>query len=135
MEKIAIKYNLEVFSMENLETYVSINQENNILQAWKLWTGGKGLELMDSSSSGSYSPDELLRCIQVGLLCVQEQAEDRPTMATVLLMLNSETTTLPQPKNPGFCLGRRPIETDSSSSKHDESFTLNQITVTMVDGR
>lgn len=135
MEKIAIKYNFEVFSMENLETYVSINQENNILQAWKLWTEGKGLELMDSSSSGSYSPDELLRCIQVGLLCVQEQAEDRPTMATVLLMLNSETTTLPQPKTPGFCLGRRPIETDSSSSKHDESFTLNQITVTMVDGR
>lgn len=90
---------------------------------------------MDISAGGSYSIDEVLRCIQVGLLCVQEQAEERPTMSTVLLMLSSENTTLPQPKHPGFCLGRRPAESDSSSSKQDESHTLNQLTVTILDGR
>ncbi len=93
------------------------------------------MELIDSSINNSYSPSEVLRCIQVGLLCVQERAEDRPTMSTVVLMLSSETATMTQPKNPGFCLGRNPMETDSSSSKQDESCTVNQVTVTMLDAR
>ncbi|KAK6283670.1 hypothetical protein POUND7_002622 [Theobroma cacao] len=38
------------------------------------------------------------------------------------------------PKTPGFCLGRRStLETDSSNSKQDESCTVNQVTVTMLD--
>ncbi|KAI9198809.1 hypothetical protein LWI28_022438 [Acer negundo] len=48
---------------------------------------------------------------------------------------DSETATMPHPKTPGFCLGRNPIETDSSSSKQDETFTVNQVTVTMLDAR
>jgi hypothetical protein len=100
-----------------------------------LWNEGNALELIDSSIANSYSPSEVFRCIQVGLLCVQERAEDRPTMASVVLMLSSETATIAQPKNPGFCLGSNPVETDSSSSKQDESCTVNQVTVTMVDGR
>jgi hypothetical protein len=126
---------LEIVSgKKNRGFYYMNNQENLLGYAWKLWREEKGIEMIDSATSNSYSSDELLRCVQVGLLCVQEHAEDRPTMATVVLMLNSESTTLPQPKNPGFCLGRR-AETDSSSSKQDESFTLNQISVTMLDGR
>lgn len=93
------------------------------------------MELIDSSIGNSYSPSEVLRCIQVGLLCVQERAEDRPTMSSVVLMLSSENATMPQPKNPGFCLGRNPAENDSSSSKQDSSCTVNQVTVTMLDGR
>lgn len=93
------------------------------------------MELIDSSIDNSYSQSEVLRCIQVGLLCVQERAEDRPTMSSVVLMLSSETATITQPKNPGFCLGSNPIETDSSSSKQEESCTVNQVTVTMLDGR
>lgn len=105
------------------------------LQAWKLWKEKKGLEIVDSSVGDSYSASEVLRCIQVGLLCVQESAEDRPTMSSVVLMLSSETASMPHPKNPGFCLGRNPIEADSSSSKQDESCTVNQVTVTMLDAR
>ena len=82
-----------------------------------------------------YSIHEVLRCIQVGLLCVQERAEDRPTMASVVLMLSSESASLPQPKLPGFCMGWNPNETDSSSSKQDESFTVNHVTVTMLNAR
>lgn len=94
------------------------------------------MELIDSSIiDNSYLSSEVLRCIQVGLLCVQERAEDRPTMSSVVLMLSSETATIAQPKNPGFCLGSNPIETDSSSSKQDESCSVNHVTVTMVDGR
>lgn len=84
----------------------------------------------------SFSIHEVLRCLQVGLLCVQERAEDRPTMASVVLMLGSESASLPLPKLPGFCMGWNPNETDSSSSKQDDvSFTVNQVTVTTLNAR
>ena len=109
---------------------------SKLLQAWNLWKEGKALELIDSSVGNSYPASEVLRCIQVGLLCVQERAEDRPTMSSVVLMLSSETATMPQPKNPGFCLGRNPVEADSSTSKQeDQTCTVNNVTVTMLDGR
>ena len=105
------------------------------LQAWKQWNEGSALELIDPSIGNSYSPSEVLRCIHVGLLCVQERAEDRPTMSSVVLMLSSEAALMPQPRNPGFSLGRNPPETDSSSSKQDETFSVNRVTVTMLDAR
>lgn len=109
-----------------------------LLQAWRSWKEGKGLGLIDSAAGDAYHEHEVLRCIQVGLLCVQERAEDRPSMSTVLLMLSSDTATMHQPKTPGFCLGRgrNTLETDSSTSKaDDQSCTVNQVTVTMLDAR
>ncbi|KZV20527.1 hypothetical protein F511_21041 [Dorcoceras hygrometricum] len=127
---------LEIVSgKKNRGFYQTNNHLNLLAYAWGLYREGRALELKDSDSGKSYSASEVMRCIQVGLLCVQEHAEDRPNMSTVVLMLSSETASMPQPKNPGFCLGRRPLETDSSSSKPDESCTVNQVTVTMVDGR
>ncbi|KAL3519604.1 hypothetical protein ACH5RR_017753 [Cinchona calisaya] len=127
---------LEIVSgMKNRGFYHMDNQLNLLAHAWKLWREGRGLELMDSAAGEKCSTFEVIRCIQVGLLCVQEQAEDRPNMATVVLMLSSESASLPQPKHPGFCVGRRPNETSSSSSKQDESCTVNQVTVTILDGR
>lgn len=110
-------------------------------QVWRNWKEGKGLEVVDpiivDSSSSTFRPREILRCIQIGLLCVQERAEDRPTMSSVVLMLGSETTAIPQPRAPGYCVGRSPLDTDSSSSKqrHDESWSVNQITVSVIEGR
>ncbi|KAK6124445.1 hypothetical protein DH2020_041822 [Rehmannia glutinosa] len=127
---------LEIVSgTKNRGFYQTNNQLNLLAYAWKLYREGRGLELMDSAAGESYSASEVMRCIQVGLLCVQEHAEDRPNMSTVVLMLSSDFVSMPQPKNPGYCLGRRPVETESSSSKQDESCTVNQVTVTMLDGR
>ncbi|XP_027348623.1 receptor-like serine/threonine-protein kinase SD1-8 isoform X3 [Abrus precatorius] len=127
---------LEIISGKKNRGFYYANKELNLLgHTWKLWKEGNALELIDSSIDNSYSPSDVHRCIQVGLLCVQERAEDRPTMSSVVLMLSSDTASMPQPKNPGFCLGRNPMETDTSSSKQDESCTVNQVTVTMVDAR
>ncbi|PNY08866.1 serine/threonine protein kinase, partial [Trifolium pratense] len=109
---------MEIISGKKNRGFYSANKELNLLgHSWKLWKEGNALELIDSSIDNSYSHSEVLRCIQVGLLCVQERAEDRPTMSSVVLMLSSETATIAEPKNPGFCLGSTPIETDSSSTK------------------
>ncbi|XP_042031191.1 cysteine-rich receptor-like protein kinase 29 [Salvia splendens] len=81
--------------------------------AWKSWQEGRGEELVDPflrSGSGSGSTNEMLRCIHIGLLCVQEDAADRPTMASVVLMLSSFSITLNLPSEPEFYAdtGERP---------------------------
>ncbi|KAI8001008.1 Receptor-like serine/threonine-protein kinase SD1-8 [Camellia lanceoleosa] len=127
---------LEIISGKKNRGFYNANQELNLLgHAWKLWRERKVLEIMDTSVGESNATCEVMRCIHVGLLCVQERAEDRPSMASVVLMLSSETASMSQPKHPGFCLGRQRVETDSLSSKQDESCTLNHVTVTILDGR
>ncbi|XP_048490539.1 receptor-like serine/threonine-protein kinase SD1-8 isoform X4 [Beta vulgaris subsp. vulgaris] len=128
---------LEIISGTKNRGFYNADHELNLLgYSWKLWREGKGTELLDKVMGESFSIHEVLRCLQVGLLCVQERAEDRPTMASVVLMLGSESASLPLPKLPGFCMGWNPNETDSSSSKQDDvSFTVNQVTVTTLNAR
>ncbi|KAG6392296.1 hypothetical protein SASPL_146511 [Salvia splendens] len=76
---------------------------NLISFAWRSWQEGRGGEVVDPFlRSGSGSPNEMLRCIHIGLLCVQEDATDRPTMASVVLMLSSFSVTLDLPSEPAF---------------------------------
>ena len=75
---------------------------NGLLQTWKQWKSGTPMELLDPSLSHSYSRNEVIRCIHMGLLCVQEDPANRPTMATIVLMLNSYSVTLPLPQQPAF---------------------------------
>lgn len=77
---------------------------------------------------------EALRCIQVGLLCVQQRPEERLTMSSVLLMLDSETALLPQPGRPGFYAERCLPETDSSSVGRMNSVS-NEISVKLFESR
>lgn len=101
--------------------------------AWKLWSEDRSLELIDQTMEFDDSVGEVLRCMQVGLLCVQEGSDDRPTMASVVLMLSSEGMTLPQPKKPGFYpRGGSKVREFSTS---DNISTGNEITLTMVQGR
>ncbi|XP_056172134.1 cysteine-rich receptor-like protein kinase 29 [Syzygium oleosum] len=70
---------------------------------WKNWREGSISNIIDPSITFGPST-EIMRCIQIGLLCVQENASSRPTMASVLLMLNSHSVTLQVPLKPAFFL-------------------------------
>ncbi|KAJ9179163.1 hypothetical protein P3X46_010982 [Hevea brasiliensis] len=72
--------------------------------AWELWSEGRGLQLMDPTLEESCSYSEVLRCIHVGLLSVQDQATDRPTTSDIVSMLTNETLNLPAPRQPAFFL-------------------------------
>ncbi|KAM0952368.1 putative protein kinase RLK-Pelle-DLSV family [Dioscorea sansibarensis] len=126
---------LEIISAKkNRGIYLSDPKLNLLGHAWSLWKDGNALELVDESLGFAFPMAEVLRCIKVGLLCVQERPEDRPTMSNVVLMLGSESATLPNPRQPGFVTARVPLEVDSSSSKQD-SVSINEISVTMFQGR
>ena len=101
-------------------------------KAWELWSDNKALEIVDSSMANSCLASEALRCIQVGLLCVQDRTTDRPSMSTVVFMLSNETF-VPSPKQPTFSVRRTDIDTDNSSSGIKSS--VNEVTVTTLNAR
>lgn len=94
----------------------------------------KPLQLIDSNLGDCFVVSEVLRCIHVGLLCVQKRPENRPSMSSVVLMLGSENP-LPQPKQPGFFTERNLPESDSNSSTHHESASTNGVTISLLEAR
>ena len=88
-------------------------------------------DLLDPTLHESCIEDQFMKCVKVGLLCVQEDPGDRPTMSSIVTMLDSETATVPTPQQPAFVLRRGSNEASSSSSKPE---TRPEITVTL-EGR
>ncbi|KAJ4745365.1 Serine/threonine-protein kinase [Rhynchospora pubera] len=123
---------LEIISGKKNRGIFSVEPSLNLLSyAWTLWKDGKALELLDSSiSSNSNNNLQIMRCIQVGLLCVQDRQEDRPHMSEVVLMLNSLNTSLPEPKQPVYFSVR-----DASDMESSSSCTVSDITVTVIEPR
>ena len=100
-----------------------------------LWNEGKALNLIDMCLKDSYVESQVLRCIQVGLLCVQKFPNDRPTMSSIVFMLENEGAVLPQPKQPGFFVERSSSDDGSSSLTDQESYSENVASITMPCGR
>ncbi|XP_030939533.1 G-type lectin S-receptor-like serine/threonine-protein kinase At1g11410 [Quercus lobata] len=98
-----------------------------IEHVWDLWREGKAMEIVDASLGETYPANEVLRCIQIGLLCVQEHARDRPTMLTIVFMLGNDTP-LPSPKQPAF------IST-STNNIRDMLTSINEVSISEIDGR
>ena len=61
-------------------------------------------QLLEGCPADGRRPQEILRCVHVGLLCVQEDPHLRPGMASVVVMLNSRSITLPAPTAPAFAV-------------------------------
>ena len=89
---------------------------------------------MDEVLKEGCTPFEVIRCIQVGLLCVQQRPEDRPDMSSVVLMLNGEKL-LPKPKVPGFYIERGVTLEVDSLPENCTVFSANEISITMLDAR
>ncbi|CAN6350601.1 unnamed protein product [Urochloa humidicola] len=74
------------------------------MQVWGHWSRGSVPQLLEGSPADGPGPQEMLRCIHVGLLCVQADPHLRPSMASVVVMLNSCSITLPVPAEPAFMI-------------------------------
>ncbi|XP_077224582.1 cysteine-rich receptor-like protein kinase 8 isoform X3 [Tasmannia lanceolata] len=117
--------------------------------AWQHWTEGIAHKLIDRNLNEQCIRQEVLRCVLMGLLCVQGDAAERPTMSTVVLMLNSFSSTLPIPSPPAFFIEGSQMESDvlrnnsvvngMESSDHFNSkfkpYSLNEASITELDPR
>ncbi|KAF6996091.1 hypothetical protein CFC21_012481 [Triticum aestivum] len=91
----------------NFAQYPGTNGEDLLTTVWRHWNRGSVSGLLDGCSADGLQPTEMLRCIHVGLLCVQEDAHLRPGMAAVVVMLNSRSITLPVPTPPAYVVSGR----------------------------
>ncbi|KAF7074210.1 hypothetical protein CFC21_079114 [Triticum aestivum] len=99
--------------------------------SWNMWKEARTSELPDSSILDT-SSDEVLLCVHVALLCVQENPDDRPLMSSVVFVLENGSSTLTSPNRPAYFARQsaavNQIRTDIQTS-------VNSFTLTEIEGR
>ena len=94
---------------------------------WKNWRERTALDVVDPTLKAT-STTEIMQCINIGLLCVQENIADRPTMALVIHMFNSYSISLPIPSRPGIFTHNN-VESDLSTNQSIQA-SANQASIT-----
>ncbi|XP_013664124.2 cysteine-rich receptor-like protein kinase 10 isoform X1 [Brassica napus] len=118
---------LEIISGRKNTSFDETNNSHDLVTyAWRLWNNGTALDLVDPIIVDNCNKSEVVRCIHIGLLCVQEDPIDRPALSTILVMFTSNTMNLPVPRRPGFFYHTRPKDPlDSDQSTASKSFTVS----------
>ncbi|XP_050157381.1 cysteine-rich receptor-like protein kinase 29 isoform X1 [Malus sylvestris] len=97
------------------------NVEDLLSYAWKSWKEDTASNVIDPMLKSGSIP-EIMRCVHIGLLCVQQNIADRPTMAAAILMLTSNSVDLPVPSQPAFFMdGGIESSSDTSLAWEDKS--------------
>ncbi|KAM3280524.1 hypothetical protein ACQJBY_047360 [Aegilops geniculata] len=106
---------------------------NLIGYAWQLFEEERWTELVDAALIPSGGSSEMMRSINIALLCVQEDAIDRPTMLDVVAMLSSKTMVLNKPKHPAYysisSVGNK------EASAGTKSCSFNDVTISTITPR
>ncbi|CAL4980161.1 unnamed protein product [Urochloa decumbens] len=124
---------LEIISGKKTSSFHGYGDFISLLgYAWQLWKDGLWLQLVDTSLVTEVHTQAMMKCINIALLCVQENAADRPSMSNVVNMLSSENMTLPEPKHPAYFHIR--VGTEEVSIVLEPS-SLNNVTMSALDGR
>ncbi|KAG8080250.1 hypothetical protein GUJ93_ZPchr0007g3768 [Zizania palustris] len=118
---------------------------NLLSYVWSCWTKGEISPLIDQSLEGHFQ-SQALRCIHIGLLCVQSDPDDRPDIPSVIFMLTRDNMELQSPTQPAFFFDRdsnsasqqsdqRVFVYDRSGAIYEEDISVNGITLTEVHAR
>ncbi|KAG1331493.1 cysteine-rich receptor-like protein kinase 10 [Cocos nucifera] len=115
---------------------------------WEQWNKGTVLKILDPCLCNNCQTTEVLRCIQIGLLCVQESPSDRPDMSTVIMMLNSDAVSIQAPSRPAFSIGQSVMDSYANSNEFDLRdgicnqyldrlipMSLNEVSITELEPR
>lgn len=94
--------------------------------------------LIDPILSGNSKAD-ILRCLQIGLLCVQQDIVERPPMSAVVTMLSSYSISIPTPSQPAAIVGSdmniaESSETSSSWVQSSREVTSEESRTKYVEG-
>ncbi|XP_023912663.2 receptor-like serine/threonine-protein kinase SD1-8 isoform X2 [Quercus suber] len=125
---------LEILSGKKNTGFYQSDSINLIGYAWDLWRSNRSLELMDPILGDVPPVNVVLSYINIALLCVQENAVDRPTISDVILMFNKEPALLPSPKKPAFSFARG-MEDLGTSKRKPEICSINDVTVSILEAR
>ncbi|KAF7154047.1 hypothetical protein RHSIM_Rhsim01G0047100 [Rhododendron simsii] len=108
---------LQIISGKRNNCLHGLHEDLKLLDyAYDLWRCGKGMEFMDPSLDDTNSSYKLVRCMQIALLCVQENSADRPSMLELSVMLKNETASMNTPRRPAFSARRDEDEDEVQES-------------------
>ncbi|XP_020080794.1 cysteine-rich receptor-like protein kinase 25 isoform X2 [Ananas comosus] len=134
-----------VTGRRNARSQETIHSEDVLSYVWKHWTEGTAHEVLDPSLGGQCRLQDVLRCIHIGLLCVQDDPSNRPSMTSVVLMLSSLSFTLPAPSAPAFVIlhgstadNTEAIETDASGGlqrRTTRAVSVNDVSISEFEPR
>ena len=98
------------------------------MQAQESWNQHKIKEDLLDSTVGQPEPEILLqleRCVQVGVLCMQQSPADRPSMAEAVAMLTTNgSSSSSQARRPDSSAAASPLATQATSGAHGDSIYL-----------
>ncbi|PON52365.1 Tyrosine-protein kinase [Trema orientale] len=127
---------LQIISGKRTAFFYRINEDLNLLEyAYELWKEGKGMEFMDPSLEDTLSPCKLIKCMQIALLCVQENAKDRPSMLEVSSMLKNENVEMAIPKWPAFASRNEYHDRGPKATSRPYTSSVNDATISEVVAR
>lgn len=124
----------------NIQNYPHFSRILN--QVWNLNGSGNMTEAVDPSIKGKFPQEGATRLLQIGLICVQANAELRPSMSMVVALLIGEGE-IPRPTQPPF-LNSSSAEFENPFSKEGTYFfrphsstqsSGNEITESIVEPR
>ncbi|KAF8719397.1 hypothetical protein HU200_024107 [Digitaria exilis] len=120
----------------NTYTHASGPSEDLLTYVWRHWSRGTVQPLLEGCPAEGRRPQEILRCVHVGLLCVQEGPQLRPSMASVVVMLNSRSITLPAPAAPAFAAAGVVRSDDREDPRvGSREHSVNDVSVSVVEPR
>uniref|UniRef100_A0A2C9U814 Uncharacterized protein n=2 Tax=Manihot esculenta TaxID=3983 RepID=A0A2C9U814_MANES len=128
---------LEIISGQNINKF-QIDEEGSLLTyAWENWNAGTASKIIDPVLVGAASTNEILRCVQIGLLCIQEDAAKRPTMASVILMLDSCSAVISELSRPAYFLHsqQEPITIGTQSKRRSAQPSANECSISEMEPR
>ncbi|GLJ54940.1 hypothetical protein SUGI_1179480 [Cryptomeria japonica] len=134
---------------KNIDKRLSQEFQSLIEWVWRSYKRGNIMDVIDKEMIESFSSEQVLRCIHVGLLCTQEDALVRPPMTSVhAMLLNS--SAIQNPTNPAYInvveedvslpistsTYRTTIITSTDSSPTRVIYpSINNVTITDLDSR
>ncbi|XP_029124670.1 cysteine-rich receptor-like protein kinase 10 [Cajanus cajan] len=123
---------------KNLGSYEPHHVDDGLRNfVWRHWMNETPLNTLDPKLKEDHSHIEVIKCIQIGLLCVQDYPNDRPSMMTIVSYLISNLVELPSPKEPTFFLHNKmdPIVAHASSRRitnYSTSFSINEMSMSDI---
>lgn len=127
---------LEIVTGRRNSGFYEADQDVDLINVtWEHWTRENAMELIDTSLRNCCPIDQSLKCIHIGLLCVQQKPADRPSMSAVNLMLTSNDVHLPSPSRPAFWTQENGANSEQNLVGNARPASSNEVTITELAPR
>ncbi|XP_028760906.1 cysteine-rich receptor-like protein kinase 10 [Neltuma alba] len=124
---------LEIISGKNIssqcESHESQYAGGLLSDAWKHWRDDNLVAILDSNLTEAGSHSEIIKCIHIGLLCVQGNPGVRPSMNKVVQYLSNDSIQLPIPQEPAFFIHSQMEPAETSRSMEAQLANHNQYSI------